>query len=117
MDRRIRGNEPWKNKSVDRVAVIIIVIYSVIIFLFRVGYHEVISKEVETINEKSAEMSPEKPTETSSEKSTKEQIIRPDGKEQKESESVDEQSTGTTSEEVVKEQPTSPDEKEKEGSQ
>ena len=86
MDRRIRGIEPWKDKSVDRVAFIIIVICSVIIALFRFGYREAISKEVETINKKSAE--------TSSEKSTKEQIIRPNGKEQKESESVDEQPTG-----------------------
>ena len=64
---------------------------------------------METINKKSAE--------TSSVKSTKEQIIRPDGKEQKESESVDEQPTGATSEEAVKEQPTSPDGKEQDGNQ
>ena len=109
MDRRIRGIEPWKNKSVHQVAVITIVIYSVIMLLFRLGYREAISKEAETINKKPAETSSEKPTETDPGKSTKEQIIRPDGKEQKESESVDEQPTGTTSEDAVKEQPTSPD--------
>lgn len=117
MDRRIRGIEPWKDKRVNRVAFISIVIYSLIIFLFRLGCHEAISKEVETINKKSAETSSEKPTETDPEKSAKEQIIRPDGKEQKESESVDEQPTGAISEEAVKEQPTPPDGKEENDSQ
>lgn len=117
MDRRIRGIEPWKDKSVNRVAIITIAICSVIIFLFRLGYHEAIGKEVETINKKSEDTSSENPTETDPEKSTKEHMIRPDGKEQKESESVDESPTGATSEEAVKEQPTSPDEKEQNGSE
>ena len=85
MDRHIRGLKPWADKRVNRVAVIIMVISSVIILLFRLGYHEAISKEVEAINKKSAETSSEKPTETDPEKSTKEQIILPDGKEQKDS--------------------------------
>ena len=114
MDRRIRGIEPWKDKSVHWVAVITIGIYVGIILLFRLGYLKAISKEVETINKKSAETSSEKPTETDPEKPTKEQIIQPDGKKL---EFVDDPPTGATSEEAVKEQPTPPDGKEQNDSQ
>ena len=109
MDRRIRGLEPWKDKRVDGVAYISIGIYLLIILLFRLGYHEAISKEVETINKKPAETSSEKLTETASEETTKKQIILSDGKKQKESKSVDEPFTRATSEEAVKEQPTPSD--------
>ena len=68
---------------------------------------------METINKKSAERSSEKPTETDPDKSTKEQIIRPDGKEQKEAE----QPTGAPSGEAVKKQPTPSDRKEQNDSQ
>ena len=111
IDQEIRGLERWTNKKIRLVSFFIMLMYlSVVVFLPNViGDNLVNIRGVESANEK--------PAEPDSEKSTKEQIIRPDGKEQKESESVDEPPTGATSEEAVKEQPISPDGKARNESQ
>ena len=109
IDKDIRGVKRWTKRKMNWISFAIMLVFALIFYFFSVVYHDAVNKEAETINKKSAETSSEKPAGPDSEKSTKEQIIRPDGKEQKESESVDEQPTGATSEEAVKEQPISPD--------
>ena len=85
IDKDIRGVKRWTKRKMNRISYAIILVFVLIFYLLGTVYRDLVNKEAETINKKSAETSSEKTTETDPEKSTKEQIIQPDGKEQKES--------------------------------
>ena len=106
IDREIRGFKKWKSRTIDLVALGVMIAVAIIISIFEWSYSDMSHKA----NEKPAEMSEE----TSSEEIIKERIILSD---EKETESVNEKPTQGWSEEATQKQTIPSNEKEQDGSQ
>ena len=93
IDREIRGQKKWTGMQMNLFVFAIMMVFVVILNVFKWKYHEFSNKEIKSADEK--------PADTGSEETTDQKIVGPD---EQEVESVDEKPTEAGSDEAGKEE-------------